>query len=364
VKAIIRVDSSTIIGTGHLMRCLTLADKLRQRGNTVEFISRDLAGNMLSILKEKEYRIHLLPGRNGAAPMEGYAAWLGVRWYIDAEETMSILSGQASDVLIVDHYALDARWEERQRPYIGRLVVIDDLANRHHDCDLLLDQNLYHDPEIRYEMLLPDDCNTLIGPKFALLREEFFQHRSGLRKRNGQVKNILVFFGGADPGNETAKALVALGKLNRPDVGIEIIIGRANGHIQDINKLAENYPQMRVHHQANNMAELMAQSDLAIGAGGTATWERCCLGLPSIIISVAKNQTPIAKMCHEAGIAVYLGEAEEVSAIAIHDALVSLLEKPSLLHEMECQALEICDGQGADRVFAQLGRIGLSEIKR
>ncbi len=301
MKITIRTDSSTVIGTGHLMRCLALAERMRQDGAEVEFICRDLPGNMTALVGQSGFKLHLLSYVNVPCYSKGYASWLGVRWFTDAYDTSDILSAGKPDTLIVDHYSLDARWEERQRPFAGHIFVIDDLANRHHDCDLFLDQNLHKNPEERYEMLLSENCAKLFGPSYALLRPEFAEARRNIRLRDGQVKRILVFFGGSDPGNETGKALEAISGFNRRDITVEVVVGSANLHLKEIQKQCASIPGANLYRQVNNMAEFLAQADLSLGAGGTTTWERCSVGLPSIIISVAENQVSIAKACHEAG---------------------------------------------------------------
>ncbi|SYZ74700.1 Pseudaminic acid biosynthesis-associated protein PseG [Candidatus Zixiibacteriota bacterium] len=350
MKVIIRTDSSELIGTGHLTRCLTLAEKLRADGAEVSFICRDLPGNMKTLVSKKGYKLHLLPQEKNSLSAGGYASWLGVRWYADADDTAQILATENPDLLVVDHYALDARWEERMRPYAGHIMVIDDLANRHHDCDIFLDQNYHDNPAGRYEMLLPDGCAALYGPQYALLRQEFAVARKNMVSNNDNVQRIFVFFGGIDPNNETMKALGAIGNLQIKDMVIDIVIGSANRNKDKIGEMVPSIAGATLHCQIDNMAELMAKADIAIGAGGTTTWERCCLGLPSVIIAVAENQIPIAESCHTAGVGIYLGRAEEVSSERIGEAFRSLIEQPSLLSEMKRKAREMCDGLGTDRV--------------
>ncbi len=361
MKIIIRTDSSNIIGTGHLMRCLTLAERFRADGASVSFICRGLPGNMTGLISQKGFRLHLLTYESHLQLTSGYASWLGVRWYTDAEETAAILASESPDLLIVDHYALDARWEERQRPFAGKIMVIDDLANRHHDCDILLDQNYHADPSRRYEMLLPESCTALFGPQYAPLRPEFARVRKDIRIKEDPIRKLFLFFGGVDPENETAKALEAIERLGNNELTVDIVIGSGNRHRDEISATAHSIHGATLHCQIDNMAEMMAEADLAIGAGGTTAWERCCLGLPSLIIAVAENQVPISESCHEAGIGIYLGKSEQVTSNKIGEALQSLLEQPSLINEMRRKELELCDGLGADRVFQNIHK--LSQIK-
>ena len=287
MRVVFRVDSSLDIGTGHVMRCLTLGERLKESGIAVTFICRDLPGNLSGYIESRGFAVQRLPAPStltaAGLSTHNYGAWLGVHWQDDAAQTAELLAQSgAVDWLVVDHYALDAGWERRLRPLVQKIMAIDDLANRTHDCDLVLDQNFYLDLEDRYDRLVPTQCVKLLGPRYALLRPEFRQARKNLRERDGQVKRILVFFGGSDAGNETAKALEAIRLLNRPEIAVDVVVGGINPHRRQIEELCAGWPATTCHCQVNNMAELMAGADLAIGAGGTTTWERCCLGLPSV----------------------------------------------------------------------------------
>ena len=239
----IRVDSSQAIGSGHLMRCLTLADRLRDKGNSVSFISRQLPGNMIDFAEGKGYTTFRLPyveAEFAALPIATHHQWLGTDWATDANQTLLALRGSAQiDWLIVDHYALDIHWEALMRPLVRRIMVIDDLADRPHDCDLLLDQNLYEDMASRYDGRVPEHCRKLLGPRYALLRPEFLEERQRLRARDGEVKRILMFFGGSDLCNETTKALEAWRLVNRPDIAVDVIVGGSNPHREQVRRICK-----------------------------------------------------------------------------------------------------------------------------
>ena len=232
MKSIIRTDASVQIGTGHhVMRYLTLADELREHGAGAIFVCREFDGNLCGYIEEKGYIVHRLPVPNKQKHnIEGnlkHAAWLGTDWHTDARQVEEIIKDldTALDWLVVDHYALDERWEGYLRPNVKKIMVIDDLADRVHDCDLLLDQNFYENLESRYDGLVPAWCKKLLGPKYALLRPEFREARRNLRKRDGHVKRIMIFFGGSDPTNETTKVLEAIRMLNRPDIATDVMVG-------------------------------------------------------------------------------------------------------------------------------------------
>ncbi|OPX90129.1 MAG: UDP-2,4-diacetamido-2,4,6-trideoxy-beta-L-altropyranose hydrolase [Pelotomaculum sp. PtaB.Bin013] len=290
----IRADASVKIGTGHVIRCLTLAGELRGRGAEVSFICRELAGNLCNYINNKGFKVCLLPYNK--KNLDNYSRserhCLGAGWQADAEQTVKILANEKKiiDWLIVDHYALDEQWEGRIKQHVKKIMVIDDLADRPHACHLLLDQNLYEDMEQRYDKLVPDYCVKLFGPGYALLRPEFREARKNLRKRDGTVRRILIFFGGSDPANQTEKALEAIRLLNRPDIAVDVIVGDSNPNKQRLEEICEGMHNVNYYCQVDNIAQLMTNADLAIGAGGTATWERCYLGLPAIILIIARNQ--------------------------------------------------------------------------
>jgi UDP-2,4-diacetamido-2,4,6-trideoxy-beta-L-altropyranose hydrolase len=355
MKVAIRTDSSTLIGSGHLMRCFTLADMLREKGVEVSFVCRELPGNLGWLVREKGYSLFMLPldGRepaSGDVP-SGYARWLGTDWATDANQTLTALSGESDiDWLIVDHYALDEEWGKSLRWRVGHIMVIDDLANRRHDCDLLLDQNFHENAQVRYEGLVPSHCRKLLGPQYALLRPEFLEARQKMPERSGDVNRILVFFGGSDVTNETTKALQAIRSVGRPDVAVDVIVGSSNPHKAQIETASRGMPNVTLHYQVENMAELMVRADLAIGGGGTTTWERCCLGLPTIIVAIADNQFAIGRGAERIGIGRFLGNCHEVTSRMIVDELTRLLAQPHQIVGMTKQGIAIVDGRGADLV--------------
>lgn len=346
MKVAIRVDSSTAIGSGHLMRCLTLAERMHKEKNAeVHFISRDLDGNLHGKIRDAGFVLHVLPRHPLDERLTGYAAWLTVPQDVDAEETKEVLQSIGTvDCLVVDSYALDIVWERNIRPFTDEIFVIDDLANRVHDCDFLLDQNFYLDKEARYVGLVPTDCKLLLGPRYALLREEFYEARKHLRKRDDILRNILVFYGGSDLTNETMKALHALQVFHetQPEITVDVIVGGSNPHQQEIKAFCEA-PDVKkwicYHLQVDNMAEYMVRADLMLGAGGATTWERCFLELPAIVTAVADNQVRIAENCATAGYITYLGCAAEIEESQIISALRSVVAEHLAVQKMRMRNL-------------------------
>ncbi|MFO0795676.1 MAG: UDP-2,4-diacetamido-2,4,6-trideoxy-beta-L-altropyranose hydrolase [Candidatus Brocadiaceae bacterium] len=358
-----RVDSSIKMGTGHLMRCLTLAEALREKKATVSFICRELLGNICDFIEKQGFKTYRLPfiqaQHTNDKQSSEHTRWLGISWEEDAEQTEAIMvkEGKAIDWLIIDHYALDKRWESFLRPFVKKIMVIDDLADRPHDCDLLLDQNLYENIEIRYNDMVPNHCQKLLGPKYALLRPEFKEARKNLKQRDGMVKRILVFFGGSDPTNETTKALEAIHLLNLSDITIDVVVGVANPHKEQIKQLCATMPKISFYCQVDNIAQLMANADLAIGAGGTVTWERCCLGLPSLVIAIAENQIDIIENLAQHGSIINLGWYVRIKESDISASVENILENPNRIRQMRLKGMRLVDADGTNRVTETLKEI-------
>jgi len=351
IPVAIRVDAGLQIGTGHLMRTLTLADALRQKGARVRFVSRDLPLHLRQMLEGKGHEFIELP----AGPVTEVAGdlahshWLNVCQVRDAEDTREALSDESWEWLVVDHYALDARWECPLRACAHRLLVIDDLADRTHDCDMLLDQNLYPDMERRYIGKVPVTATLLLGPRYALLRDEFPRLRSVRATREGRVGRVLVILGGNDTHNHTRTVIHGLAQLPAPAPAVDIVIGLQHPALEEIKELCRRH-DFRLHVQTRDVAELMDAADLAIGAGGSTSWERCCAGLPTVCITQADNQVPIARGLEASGAIVNLGDGGALSAEKIRDAVVALINEPGRVVALSRSAQRLVDGLGAQRV--------------
>jgi UDP-2,4-diacetamido-2,4,6-trideoxy-beta-L-altropyranose hydrolase len=351
-----RADATNQIGTGHFMRCLTLADGLRQRGAHIRFISRDLPVHLRNMLAAKDMEFVALDSNAGSSFTDelAHSHWLGTSQAQDAEATIQALSEQAWDWLIVDHYALDTRWESALRGTAKRIMVIDDIADRNHDCDILLDQNFYVDMQTRYVDKVPFHCRLLLGPRYALLRDEFRKLREQVKPRTGPVKRILVYFGGVDADNCTSQAINALAEMGTKGLHVDVVIGAQHPSRAEIemNCAARGFV---CHVQTDKMAELMAAADLTIGAGGSASWERCCLGLPALLVSLANNQVGISKALDLSGCCIYLGAFKKVNTSAIKHEITELLRAHNRLEMISRRAFSFADGMGVDRVYQELG---------
>lgn len=344
MKIAIRVDSATMMGSGHVMRCLTLAERLRKSGANILFICRKLPGDISELISKRKFSVRILPFASYplAGSVEDFIGALQREKELDCRYTREVLKKHGFfDWVIVDHYALDKEWEQGIRDCTDKIWVIDDLANRLHDCDVLLDQNYQYNHSNRYSGLVPQGCRMLVGLKYLLLREEFFKIPPSKCLRDGSVKRIQIFFGGSDPTGETEKAIEAIELLNRPDIYVDVIVGRANPKREAIKKYCSKMANVMYYCQVDNMAELMAEADLAIGAGGSTTWERCFVGLPALIIMVADNQRTEPEAMAAMGAFENLGWHNDIDAKGLADSIKQIIERPDVLKNMSTQAIKL-----------------------
>ena len=355
---LLRADASLAIGSGHVMRCLALADALHEHGAEVHFASRSLRGNVNQLISERGHLLHALPEPRESfkpRPELAHAPWLEVDEARDRSETEAILDRiGGADLLVVDNYALDARWESGVRPRADRILAIDDLADRHHDADWLLDQNLAAGMQERYDGLLPAFCTKLLGPAYALLGPEFARFRVGLRSRDGNVRRVLVSLGGVDAGNFTMRVLDALDAPEMSSLRVDVVAGAANPHVRSLRERCAGHEGWRLHQATSHMAQLMTEADLAVGGGGVTTWERACLGLPALILVLGENQRPAALAMKSSGCAEVI-DGEKATADRLAQAISSLIAAPERLRDMGRRNLELVDGQGVGRVRRALG---------
>ncbi len=335
---VFRVDSSLQIGTGHVVRTLVLAEVLRKKGCSILFITRVDEGNVVSMIREEGYPVEQLPS---ASPFNEEDDFI---------ETQKIISKQSQkpDWVIVDHYGISITWEKKTRDFSSNILVMDDLENRQHDCDVLLDPNLKKDFHLAYTSLIPARCHKLIGPTFALLKKEFKEERQKLKKNFEGIKNVLVFFGGIDKNFDAKNAIIALKDLSY--LNINIVIGKSNPHLEEIKNYQKIAPHIKIHFNPPSLSKLMAAADIYVGGGGSVTWERCCLGLPSIVIAVATNQKATAELMAAKEYIYYLGSAESVSSFKIRKTFDDLVMNPQKCESLSIRSSELVDGDGAERV--------------
>ena len=357
-----RADASVQIGTGHVMRCLTLAEEFRRQGHQCRFICRAHEGHLGEFIISRGFGLDLLENPATEMPVDAtnvtaHAAWLGVGWEQDAKEALEVLARHSADWLVVDHYALDARWEREVALVVGQILVIDDLADRDHECAVLLDQNLGREAS-DYDQRVPDECIRMIGPRFALLRPEFARLResSSPRQRNSKPQRILISLGGVDRANATGLVLTALSEtILPPETELDIVMGGAAPYLEEVRQQALQ-PQFKALVSVNvqDMAARMRQADFSIGAAGSTSWERCCLGLPSITVILAENQRLIGEALEKKGCAILVEErniAKDLSTI-VNRLMTSSMELEKLANSAE----NVCDGYGCARLVTEMMR--------
>lgn len=363
MKVVFRVDASMRIGIGHVMRCRTLGHALRLRGAQVQFVCRDHPGNLIGKLEDDGFEVARLPcPTEDAAHEEDYAVWLGVSQQQDALETLEALDDEGVDWLVVDHYGLDASWERLLRPRVDNLVVIDDLANRKHVCDLLLDQNYAQRTQHRYQGYVTDHCRALLGPRYALLRPEFRILREKVASLSGPIKRMFVFMGGSDPANATGMVLEALSDKRFRHIALDVVVGPNHPDPVALERLARARTGSRLYGLQQRLAELLIKADCSIGAGGTTTWERFCLGVPTLALSVAENQRRACLELHAEGYLHYAGHATEVTLAEFRDQASLFLSDHARLRRLRERGMKLVDGEGTTRVAEIMAPTPLEEL--
>ena len=332
-RAVFRADASMAIGSGHIMRCLTLADALDLRGWNCVFVGVSACCD-------------IVPRLDG-----------GSHSFIALEEAMAtdpeaLLRLGPSDLLIVDHYDLDADFETACRKTASRILVIDDLANRRHDCDMLLDQNYRQSETGRYDALVPEDCIVKTGAKYALLQPEYARLRAKVRPRE-RVERLLIYFGGVDLADMTGRALRAALGLERKELQIDVVVSAGSPNAPAIQDMAGRHSTVTCHQGLPSLAPLIAASDLSVGAMGATSWERLCLGLPTIGVTIADNQDEVAAELRRAGMVDWLGEQADVSEAAIANAIEAALGSDRL-RDWSRRCMTLCDGLGVQRIADDL----------
>lgn len=348
-----RVDASKEIGTAHLMRCFTLAEALIERGARVTFLCRHFPEEFqdrFQIMKMDCVLLNLKGEFKSGETPDPYTEWLGVPPEVDAIDVASVLPDLVPPVdwLLVDHYALDAKWERLVRPFCKQIMVIDDLHNRPHDCELLLDQNLHGEGDNPYSTLVPEGCLTLLGPAYALLRPQFLEARQKLTSRDGSLKRILIFFSETNSGNNTIEAIKAVNTLN-PDIALDIVPGVFYPYREELDALCSNLKSTTIHNEPD-IVKLILEADLSLGSPGSITWESMSLGLPSVVVVSAENQLKVAKEAHKHGALINLGDENKAGVLDWIKALNELSLNPAILGEMSGNAMKLVDGQGTRRI--------------
>ena len=348
----IRVDASATIGTGHLKRCLSLVQALIDQGAQVSLVARALDGVAATVLQAAPCSVHWLPAPSSDVPTDStstpHVAWAGVSWTQDANETANALRTERPDWLVVDHYAFDARWHEAVRSALGcHLLVIDDTADRALCADALLDHNWAPDHRAKYACRLTREPHWLTGPRHALLSPAYREApRCVFRPK---LRSIGIFMGGTDPDGISARVLAACRAAGFAGA-VEVVSTSANPHLNALREVCAANAAVTLTLDQPDLAAFFARHDLQIGAGGGATWERCCIGAPTIAIAVAANQSAVVP-----GLAS-LGAVRAATEHTLADVLRELIADPAQRQSLAQTAAALVDGRGAQRVALHLLR--------
>ena len=332
----IRVDASPEIGIGHIMRCLTLAQELKNNFDKIIFLTQKNSSDFIETIMKNEFEVIFISANNDS----------------DIIKNIVTTNSVNKNFLLIDHYNVDSNFESSLKNTFEKIFVIDDLANRKHDCDLLIDQNYYRDLNQRYEKLIQNGTITLLGPKYAIIRPEFRKINKKTIKKNSQIKKILVSFGGSDPTNECKKVLDALCSIENSKFEIIVAAGIYNHKFEQLKKLYEKYSNIKIYRHVDELSRLMVNSDLFIGAGGTTTWERFYMGLPSIVTIISDDQKESIEFLSDMGHIINLGLAKNVTS----KTYVQTLQKPNsdLIYNMSLHNQKLVDGNGSNRIKKQI----------
>lgn len=343
------------------MRCLTLAGALREAGVASHFFCRAHDGHMAELIRGRGCNVTLMPVDSAFARRDDYDGWRGGSLDEDIRLTHeAVVASGGADILLVDHYGLDERFETALRPLFRAIAVMDDLHEVRHDCDILINQNIGDEPKL-YVGLVPPGARLFVGPDFAQLRLEFAQCRSASLARRRAIDapaKLLVTAGGADQDNVTARALEALDPASGMGLSwvehAHVVLTCSSRHLEEVRCLAARLPNVTLHVDTLDMPNLMSECDIAIGGSGVTSIERCVLGLPCVIVVMAENQVSLARRLEAAGAARSLGWAKEVTAAKLASMLNQIRREPGLVQSMSESAAALCDGQGLNRVAPEL----------
>ncbi|WP_413432507.1 UDP-2,4-diacetamido-2,4,6-trideoxy-beta-L-altropyranose hydrolase [Crateriforma spongiae] len=371
MNVLFRVDSGLQIGSGHVARCLTLADALARTEARCTFVCRPHSGHLIEWIESQGFPVRQLPF--GETLSSDPTSWLGAPQAIDAVQTRKAIGEETFDWLITDHYAIDRTWQRPMRQVADRIMAVDDLADRFHDADVLLDQNFQIDPAARYFDLLPEHCAGLYGPGYALLRSDFAARRPPIafpesRSGSGSPRRVMLFMGGMDAPNVTGRVLRLLmdshvqSQLAEMPTHLEVVAGSSNPHLRELGVLCDHTRMMvgleaTLRVQVADMAGLMRDVELAIASGGSNTWERCCMGLPTATIAAAENQVEVSSLMHQHGASRYLGRNETITDSELIAGLREFLRLPDdekAWLSMSQLGMRMVDGLGARRVAETL----------
>ncbi len=361
MKIFIRTDSSHKIGTGHVVRCINLANLLKSKYSDITFICRKLSGSISNRILSYGFKLIELPRqikRNSEIQnIQNENVWLNVSYIKDVKETISVIKDYKVNWLIIDHYGIDFQWQKQIRKKVNRIMVIDDLANRIHDCDILLDQNYVNNINNRYSKKVPDNCNLLLGPKYALLSKDYKDSKTFSRNFKRSRRHILLFFGGSDSQNLTTRILNILLTIEQNLMSVNIVINKNNHQYDRLCKIIEDYNNVIIHTNLPSLSGLIKKSDFAIGSGGVNLLERCVYGLPSIVITTADNQKESSKSLNDIGAINLIGHYNEINDDIIIKSIMQVMSDIKVLSEQSIKAKNVMKNWNLEHLSQYLEKV-------
>jgi UDP-2,4-diacetamido-2,4,6-trideoxy-beta-L-altropyranose hydrolase len=345
-RLIIRADGNTRIGTGHVMRCLALAQAWQERGGSVSFALAQHTPALLERLTAEEclvYTLHCEPGSSS-----------------DAAQTLALAQQIGATWIVIDGYHFSAAYQQAIKAAGVSLLVIDDYGHaEHYYADLVLNQNVSASESL-YTSREPY-TRLLLGTRYTLLRREFWAYRGWKREVPDVARKILVTMGGGDPDNVTLKVIHALNQVAQEPFEAVVVVGGSNPHIEALQEAVDDKPHINLAQDVANMTEHMTWADLAIAAGGSTCWELALFGLPMLLIPIADNQLPIANKLGELGIALVVGWYADVSSDTLALAINRLIQEQETRLRMSHAGQALVDGEGGERVVEEMAiRLGIA----
>jgi UDP-2,4-diacetamido-2,4,6-trideoxy-beta-L-altropyranose hydrolase len=347
---LIRADASPEIGTGHVMRCLALAQAWQDAGGRTIFLMAQSTPSILARLAAENCRVITLsavPGSDEDAAFTNEYAWrLNAEW------------------LVIDGYAFGGEYQEQIRSRERKLLCVDDAGKcNRYIADIVLNQNL-----TAREGLYPNcdpDVQLLLGPSFCLLRREFTPWRTRQREISDVGRKVLVILGGSTPADVGVRVMESLARAMVDGLRAIFLVGGSSPDTAALEICAATFPEkISIRRDVSNMAELMAQADVAISAAGSTCWELCLLGLPSILLDVADNQIPIALELDRLGCASYAGSGNRIRPDQLATLLQNLLASQNKRRSMSARSRQLVDGMGAERVVSAMRGTGCEPVSR
>ena len=340
MKIAFRVDSSAEIGIGHLIRCRSLAIHLKEVGHHVVFVSRDHKGNSNNLIKIENFKLYELKRSNSKNFnfTNIYQKWLGISQLLDAKQTIQTLENLNIDWIIVDHYGISKQWHKEVKKNIKKIIVIDDLASKQYACDAIINQNYNLDYKKLYKNRLHSNTQKFLGPRYSLIDPEYIKYQRKNNKKNREISNVFIYFGGEDNYKLTIKTIKALKDERLSYLKLHIVLP------QKIDKKLMNYylnlplknKNIFIYHQQRTLALIISKCDIAIGAGGSTLWERIYFLVPSFIISTAANQVMACKSLAKKNLINYLGDARHVDDNKISSTIFNTINnKIDLLRQVK-----------------------------